>query len=82
MPDAVRQRLDAAGLNHRPILLSVDTDVSLAGDPRREWLVVTPDHLSVTDGHDTLRSVAWPAVDRVRTTSGVGGGSLQVLGEP
>ncbi len=78
MPDAVRQRLDAAGLNHRPILLSVDTDVSLAGDPRHEWLVVTPDHLSVTDGHDTLRSVAWPAVDRVRTTSGVGGGSLQV----
>jgi len=55
VPDAVRQRLDAAGLNHRPILLSVDTDVSLAGDPRHEWLVVTPDHLSVTDGHDTLR---------------------------
>jgi ATP-binding cassette subfamily B protein len=78
VPAAVRQRLDSAGLNHRPILLSVGTDVSLSGEPAAEWLVVTPDHLAATDGHDTLRAVAWRGVERVRTTSGVGGGSLQV----
>ena len=77
-PDAVRHRLDAAGLNHRPVLLSVDTDVALSGTPSREWLVVTSDHLSVTDGAGTLRSIGWPRVDQVRTTAGVGGGSLQV----
>lgn len=78
MPDHVHRRLDAAGLNHRPVLLSVGTDVGLAGEPAAEWLVVTPDHLAATDGHDTLRAVAWRSVERVRTTSGVGGGSLQV----
>ena len=77
-PDAVRHRLDATGLNHRPVLLSVDTDVALSGTPSREWLVVTSDHLSVTDGAGTLRSIGWPRVDQVRTTAGVGGGSLQV----
>jgi ATP-binding cassette, subfamily B, bacterial len=74
----VHRRLDAAGLNHRPVLLSVDTDVALGGEPAAEWLVVTPDHLAATDGRETLRAVAWPTVERVRTTAGVGGGSLQV----
>jgi len=74
----VHRRLDAAGLNHRPVLLSVGTDVSLSGEPAAEWLVVTPDHLAATDGHGTLRAVPWRGVERVRTTSGVGGGSLQV----
>ena len=74
----MHRRLDAAGLNHRPVLLSVDTDVALGGEPAAEWLVVTPDHLAATDGRETLRAVAWPTVERVRTTAGVGGGSLQV----
>ena len=77
-PDAIRRRLDAAGLNHRPVLLSIDTDVALGGVPCREWLVVTSDHLTVTDGADSLRSLDWRGVERIRTTSGVGGGSLQV----
>ena len=77
-PDAVRRRLDAAGLNHRPVLLSIDTDVALGGEPCQEWLVVTPDHLTVTDGADSLRSLDWRGVERIRTTSGVGGGSLQI----
>ena len=47
LPPAARAALDAAGLNHRPVIVSVDTDVSLDGEPRREWLFVTPDHLSV-----------------------------------
>ena len=77
-PEAVRTQLDAAGLNHRAILLEIDTDVSLAGVPAREWLVVTDDHLVVCDGRDGLRSVDWRDVELVRTTSGVGGGLLQV----
>jgi len=78
IPDHVHRRLATAGLNHRPVLLSIDTDVALSGEPSSEWLVVTPDHLAVSDGHEKLRTVAWPDVERVRTSSGVGGGSLQV----
>jgi ATP-binding cassette, subfamily B, bacterial len=90
LPAVVRHSLDQAGLNHRPILLSIDTDVGLDGRPSREWLVVTPDHLSVVpevaphhtpDGASagsSLRSVAWEGIDRVRTSAGVGGGTLQV----
>ena len=47
LPPTARAALDAAGLNHRPVIVTVDTDVSLDGEPRREWLFVTPDHLSV-----------------------------------
>ncbi|MCX7430984.1 MAG: hypothetical protein NTY17_08285, partial [Planctomycetia bacterium] len=90
LPAAVRNALDQAGLNHRPILLSVDTDVALDGRPAREWLVVTPDHLSVVPelpaAHATagaaagrpLRSVPWEGIDQVRTSAGMGGGTLQV----
>jgi len=77
-PPAVRRGLDAAGLNHRPILLAVDTDVGLDGTPAHEWLVVTPDHLTVADAETVSRNVAWPEVADVRTTAGVGGGCLQV----
>ena len=90
LPAVVRNALDRAGLNHRPILLSIDTDVGLDGRPSREWLVVTPDHLSVvpefaaaraTTGAaagSPLRSVPWEGIDQVRTSAGVGGGTLQV----
>jgi ATP-binding cassette subfamily B protein len=81
LPPAVRRSLDDSGLNHRPILLSIDTDVSLEGDPAREWLVVTSDHLSVvTEPGDSpvLRSVPWSGVDQVRTSAGLGSGTLQV----
>ena len=88
-PPAVLRSLDRAGLNHRPILLSIDTDVALDGRPAREWLVVTSDHLSVVrDGGEAdaaavaatgvLRAVPWEGVDQVRTSAGVGGGTLQV----
>jgi ATP-binding cassette, subfamily B, bacterial len=77
-PTAVRRRIEAAGLNHLAILLEVDTDVSLGGAPCQEWLVVTADHLAVTAGSDGLRTVAWRDVEQVRTTSGLGGGMLQV----
>ena len=90
LPTAVQNSLDRAGLNHRPILLAVDTDVGLDGSVAREWLVVTADHLSVVpappSGDATakgtasiaLRSVPWEGIDQVRTSAGVGGGTLQV----
>ena len=77
----MRCSLDRAGLNHRPILLSIDTDVSLEGAPAREWLVVAPDRLSViaeTGDGPVLRSVPWSGIDQVRTSAGLGGGTLQV----
>jgi ATP-binding cassette subfamily B protein len=64
-----------------PVLLEIDTDVSLDGTPAREWLLVTPDTLTVIErGGDPrpLRTIAWPDVEQVRTTAGVGGGTLQV----
>ena len=81
LPHEVQRSLDQAGLNHRPILLSIDTDVALDGRPAREWLVVTPDHLSViADPADAAvpRTVAWEGIDQVRTSAGLGGGTLQV----
>ena len=47
LPSDVTECLNRHELNHRPILLSTDSDISLAGDYRRNWLVVTADHLSV-----------------------------------
>jgi len=81
LPPEVLRTLDLAGLNHRPVLLSIDADVSLDGRPAREWLVVTADHLSAvaeTESGDVLRSIAWEGVDQVRTSAGLGGGTLQV----
>ncbi len=47
LPALVRGCLDTHGLNHRPILLAIDTDVDLSGAVARQWLVITPDHYSV-----------------------------------
>ena len=85
--ESVASRPPAAGA-----WLSVDTDVSLGGEPAREWLVASPNGLCVTAtavarGESppeaaTLRHVAWAEIDRVRTAAGVGGGMLQVrMGE-
>jgi len=49
LPTAAHGSLEAAGLNHRPVWLSIDTDVHLDGTPATLWLIVTPDHLSVID---------------------------------
>jgi len=81
VPAAVRCCLDLAGLNHRPILLSIDTDISLDGQGASEWLVVTKDHLSVIrQGGEPLllRLFAWDQVEKCRTNSGTGSGLLQV----
>jgi len=64
-------------------LVCIDTDVSLAGDPAREWLVVTRAGLTVQveppPGPATpIRRIGWAAISKVRTTAGLGGGTLQV----
>jgi ATP-binding cassette, subfamily B, bacterial len=59
-------------------LLSIDTDVSLAGVPCRETLVVTPAGIAVEGSDGPLRSLPWAGVTQVRTTAGLGGGTLQV----
>ncbi|MFM8436444.1 MAG: ABC transporter transmembrane domain-containing protein, partial [Planctomycetia bacterium] len=58
--------------------LEIDTDVSLDGRPTPEWLVATADELRVTAGGQALRRVSRDEVEEVRTTAGVGGGTLQV----
>ena len=58
LPTAVHSSLAAAGLNHRPILLSIDTDIQLDGTPAQLWLVVTPDHLSVIEQSVSQQSVS------------------------
>ncbi len=80
LPASIRSGLDAAGLNHRPVLLSVDTDIQLDGTPTQEWMVVTKDHLSVlASGPDSpvLRHVAWSEIKKIRIATGVGSGILQ-----
>ncbi len=81
MPAIARPALDRKGLETQPVLLSVPTDVALDGEAQTEWLIVTPDHLSVVhsfgDG-DVLRTIPWDEVDEVRTVTGVGSGRVQV----
>ncbi|MBM3954316.1 MAG: DUF1854 domain-containing protein [Planctomycetes bacterium] len=91
-PAAVERCLHAAGLDNRPVLIAVDSNVALDGTPDREWLVVTADHLSVvadappaageyagaSPAARLVRFVPWPEVEQVRTSAGVGGGTLQV----
>ena len=82
VPGSVRSCLDDSQLNHRPVLVSTDTDFSLDGQPDRQWLVVTSDHLNVvstqSDPSQVRRSLPWNKVEGVRTAAGVGSGLLQV----
>ncbi|MEO8271286.1 MAG: ABC transporter ATP-binding protein, partial [Aureliella sp.] len=84
VPTALHGSLDAAGLNHRPVLLSIDTDIHLDGSPAPLWLIVTPDHLSVVQQDGPLgseaaveRVIPWNKVEKFRTSSGTGSGLLQ-----
>jgi len=59
-------------------LLESDTDVSLDGVPATESLVVTPQAVRVRAGDRVLRTVPWADIEQVRTSAGIGGGTLQV----
>ncbi len=79
LPEAMKSRLESLGTTLGPILLSIDTDVSLDGQSTREWLVVT-EHAVVVLGEEahSTRQVPWSDIRQVRTSAGVGGGTLQV----
>jgi len=66
---------------------SIDTDVSLGGEPTGEWLVVSSAGVAVAGRTvargerppaAAIRQVPWPEIERIRTAAGVGGGMLQV----
>ena len=79
--------LDQAGLTHRNLWLANFTDVSLRGSVADEWLVVSPQEVSVLEkskdnsgepSAKLLRSIPWADIKSIRTQSGVGSGTLQV----
>jgi ATP-binding cassette subfamily B protein len=82
LPQAVYNELDRHGLNGIPVLLSTHTDLTLAGEPRREWIVATSENVAaVSDGetptvatHVPLRDVA-----EFRTQGAIGSGFLQAF---
>ena len=66
---------------------SIDSDISLGGEPTGEWLVVSSTGVAVAGrtvarGEQPpaapIRQVSWPEIERIRTAAGVGGGMLQV----
>ena len=80
VPPGAHGCLEASGCRSHQVLLSIDTDVSLEGQTAREWLLVTPDRLSVmveSNQSKVLRSINTDDVESVRTTAGVGSGMLQ-----
>lgn len=87
LPPDVSNCLNAQELNHRPILLTTQTDISLAGESRTNWLIVTKDHVSVVaekpnsakeSEAELLRAVPVKDMQSVRTWAGLGSGTLQV----
>ena len=83
VPGAIHSCLDENQLNHRPVLVSVDSDFALDGRREQQWLVVTPDHINVIVGNASTstqlrNSLSWEIVESIRTVAGVGSGLLQV----
>jgi len=80
LPLAVRNELDRLGLNGVPLLLSTSTDLTLSGQPRREWIVATRDNVAaVSDGDAPTVESHVPVADvaEFRTQGALGSGFLQ-----
>jgi hypothetical protein len=55
LPPSVAKELDQHGLNGIPLLLATTTDLSLAGQPRRHWIVANRENVaSIADGASTV----------------------------
>lgn len=85
VPREIQGCLDEHELNHRPVLLSVDTDFNLEGRIETQWLVVTADHVNVVaevsatqSKTSLLRSLTWESIQSTRSVAGVGSGLLQI----
>lgn len=86
----VRGCLESNGLESSSILLALDTDVALDGQPTCQWLVVTDENIALigqrlseepddSSGQgQLLRYVETSAVSGARTHTGVGSGILQL----
>ncbi len=80
LPFAVSDELSRRGLNGVPVLLSTSTQLSLAGDPRRQWIVATQENVSaIADGDQPSVTANVPVrdVQEFRTQGTLGSGFLQ-----
>src|SRR3954451_24770158 len=46
LPVAVHDELDRRGLNGVPVVLCASSELSLAGEPERNWIVETKDNIT------------------------------------
>ena len=84
VPGEVKELLESQQLNGIPVLLSTTSDLSLKGDLRGHWIVVTRDHLAViADGAQPrlVNHVPIARVEKFRTQGAVGSGFLQAYVE-
>jgi ATP-binding cassette subfamily B protein len=80
VPCDVKELLESRQLNGIPVLLSTSSDLSLAGDLRRHWIIGTRDHLSVVaDGAEPqlVNHLKLGSIERFRTHRAIGSGFLQ-----
>ena len=82
VPCKVKELLENQQLNGVPVLLSTTSDLSLSGDLRGHWVVVTRDNLAVVangDGAEPRLVNHFPIkqVEKFRTHGAIGSGFLQ-----
>ena len=84
VPGEVKELLERQQLNGVPVLLSTTSDLSLQGDLRGHWIVVTRDHLAVVaDGAEPrlVNHLPIARVEKFRTQGAIGSGFLQAYVE-
>lgn len=80
LPHSVRRELNRQGLNGIPVVLATSTDLTLSGQPRRQWLVATRENVAaVTDGEQPTVECHVPVRDvaEFRAQGAIGSGFLQ-----
>lgn len=80
MPCEVAELLSERQLNGVPVLLATTSDLTLAGEQRKQWLVVTRDNVSVVaDGSDVelVKNVPLSRIEKFRSAGAIGSGFLQ-----
>src|SRR6478672_1912066 len=80
LPLAVYEELDRQGLNGVPVLLCTSSDLSLSGEPERNWIVATEENVTAVRESDSPvveTRVPVSEVREFRTQSTVGSGFLQ-----
>jgi ATP-binding cassette, subfamily B, bacterial len=84
VPGEVKELLERQQLNGVPVLLSTTSDLSLKGELRGHWIVVTRDHLAVVaDGAEPrlVNHLPIAEVEKFRTQGAIGSGFLQAYVE-